>query len=476
MNVVISNKLNFSEFPIYVVIGLFVGLLSCSIELTSLRICSFLVIVLLILCIVPTIVKKRTGDIDIFHTITLIPLIYFLYFGVGFYVFRLRGMFALSDESVSEETILTSLIVAIIGIIFFYVGYFSIYKIIKRKIFSKNIFSRWKQKKILVLIIYSSVFFVLVNLWLWLSIKGVPLFIPDYYREARTEIMAGKGYIYALCLAIVPFALLIANIYWQKEKKISPMLKIAFLSIILITIGILVLNVERGIIVSFLIFLFINYHYMKKRFSIKKIFVFFLIIVFLAGFGGYLRTRQWSEEERLFLQVLLLELLPEFDNYVKVIKNVPEHLELQWGRTIIPLFTNPIPRILLPNKDDFKPAGVVFKEFFEHYHIRIGERFTIVGELFMNFHIAGVIFGMFIFGSITAFVQKKLYPKDKNPFGVLLYCLILMALVNQIAGDIVSGALGSLQILLPVIAFYIILRIGKSIKGIAHWKEVGTMI
>jgi hypothetical protein len=162
--------------------------------------------------------------------------------------------------------------------------------------------------------------------------------------------------------------------------------------------------------------------------------------------------------------VLLLQVLPEFDNYVKVIEVVPDNLGLQKGKTILPLFTNPIPRSILPQKDDFKPAGVIFKEYMGHYHIRVGERMTLVGELFMNFHIFGVILGMFIFGSVTAFVQKKLYPKDKNPLMVLLYCLTLMGLIGQIAGDIVSATLGYVQLILPILVLYVFFRFGGKIK------------
>jgi len=466
-----------AQWCVYLFTGLVIGFLVSLIDTMDSIINNFLIFILFSLCIAPLISKRKDEEFDVFNTRVFIPLVYFLYFGAGYYFYNFRVNNFSEDIRMSESSVQTGLLLAIIGIVFFYIGYSLIYKIKKRDKNERDILAGWKQKKILSFTVISLFFFTAANALLWLSIRGIPLFIPEYYTESRTEIMAGKGYFYFIVLAVVPVSLLITALYWRTQgilqAKTSVVLKLLVLAMSSVALLTLLFNVERGLFVVFLVFIFINYHYLKRRLNIKKLAVLFLVMILLAALGGYLRSQQWSENEWVFAYVFLKEMLPEFDNYIQVIENVPDPLPLQFGRTIIPLFTNPIPRFLLPDKDNFKTAGIIFKEFFGHTWIRVGERVTLVGELFMNFHIVGVILGMFLFGAVAAFVQRTLCPSDKNPVKVLLYSLTLMGLISQIAGDIVSATLGYIQLVLPVLAIIIVIKIGTDMKHLQS-REMGS--
>lgn len=452
--------------------GIIIAFFCADIENVNNLIIDVILFFLFVLCFMPLVVNLKKKQSDVFKPIILIPLLFFLYYGVGYYLCIYRLSFTGGADSDYLNVIMTGLMIAVIGVIFFYAGHFVSSKVFSEKKLFQEYSYRFSQRQLLSFIVAVILFYSTVNLFLWSSVGGIPVFIPDYYREARTELMAGKGYFYFIALSVWPVSLLIINLYIYLKTKPSFLLKSALAVLFCLTITILVLNVERGVFIAFLGYMIVNYHYLVKKLNVKKIIIIFLIMVFLAGFGGYLRTAQWSEKEWLFWNVLLLEALPEFDSYIEVIRVVPEHLELQMGRTIIPILTIPIPRALLPDKDDFKPAGVVFKEFFGHEYIRVGERMTIIGELFMNFHIFGVIAGMFLFGLLTMFIEKKFYPKTKNPVNVLFYTLILMTLVSQVAGDIASSFLSFVMVILPVLFIYIFWNYGRIISGKPNRKKL----
>lgn len=424
-----------------------------------------LVFILLCLCISPMLFfKNRYGVIDQFHPVVFLPLIYFVYFGLGPYLYVMRTKLEISANVVSDSMLPSLILLAIAGIAFFYIGFISGSKIIPRH--EKSAFQpfEWQnQRTLFILILFSLIFFVSVNMLFWRSAGGIPLFISDYYKESKTEIMAGKGYFEFLALSIVPVALFLINWFLSLANP-SRVMKRMIILLFVVTLSLLILNLVRGLFLSFIIFSIISYHYTKKRLKLQKLIVIFLGVVLLAAIAGYLRSSQWSELEWSVGNIILLESAVEFDNYAKTIEIVPDQLELQLGKTIVPLFTTPIPRALFPIKDLFMPAQVLIKEFLGHDFLRIGERITIVAELFLNFHVFGVCIGMAIYGFLAALVYRCLYPSNKNPFQVTLYVLALAAgLAYQIPGDIASVALGYIQLTIPVIALFVFFHVRNTI-------------
>jgi oligosaccharide repeat unit polymerase len=432
-----------------------------------------LVAVLFLFCAAPFAYAKMRGKVDIFHAKIFIPFVYFLYFGIGPYFYLVRVKYGLVGNQVPEDFLVPVLMLAVAGILFFHVGYFISEHTVNGR--TQDVWHspvRLSQKRLFFFALAALFFFVVVNVLLWKSAGGIPLFLKDYYRESQTEVMSGKGYFQFIALAILPVTLLVLNIYWRIDSRISAVLRIAVYCMVLATLAVLILNVTRGFFLSFIIFSLVNYNYMKKRVSPKGILAFFVGIVLLATVAGYLRTEEWRETKTFWGTVLLLEGAVEFDNYAKTIEIVPESLPLQKGETILQLFTVPIPRALFPGKDEFEPAQVILKEYLGHTQFRIGERLTLVGELFMNFHILGVILGMALFGFAAGAAQRLLYPVDRDPLRVLLYSLTVTAgLAYQIPGDIASVTLEYIQLILPVLflaaLWHVEKVIGKRYEGIA---------
>ncbi|MBT0653156.1 O-antigen polymerase [Geomobilimonas luticola] len=411
-----------------------------------------LIMVLFILCIAPLLYNLKNNSFDIFSTIVFIPLIYFIYFGLGPSFYMLRSKLSLLANVVPDEMINPVILLSVAGIIFFYSGYFLGSIFFGKKVSSPPALrGRWNQASLFYGALFTLGFFLCMNMLFWKSGGGIPILIGDYYKETKTELMAGKGYYEFIALSIVPLTLLIVNCYLSTKGKIQTRLKLIVFILYVTTACLIILNMYRGLFLTFVVLSLISYHYMRTRIGIKKLIVIFMMLVLLASVAGYLRSQQWSEAEWSVVNVLLLEAAVEFDNYAKTIEIVPQQLELQMGRTILPILTTPIPRALFPQKDTIKPAQVIIKEFLGHDFLRIGERLTLLGELFMNFHLFGVAIGMMLYGLLAALVQHCFYPVDKDPVKVTMYVITLVAgLAYQIPGDIASVTIGYLQFILPI--------------------------
>lgn len=430
---------------------------------------NILILILFILCISPLIYTLKKNSFDIFSTIVFLPLIYFIYFGAGPVFYKLRSKLSMLANVVPDEMINPVILLAIAGILFFYSGYFLGNIFIRRSISSPpTLYREWVQGKLFYGALFTLGFFLCMNMLFWKSGGGIPILIGDYYKEAKTELMAGKGYYEFIALAIVPLTLLIVNCYWSVMETIQTRLKLAVIVLYVTTGCLIILNMYRGLFLTYVVLSLVSYHYMRARIGIKKLVVMFIMLVMLASVAGYLRSQQWSDAKWSVVNVLLLEAAVEFDNYAKTIEIVPQQLELQLGKTVLPILTTPIPRALFPQKDSIKPAQVVIKEFLGHDFLRIGERLTLPGELFMNFHLFGVAIGMMVYGLLAALVQHCFYPADKDPVKVTLYVITLVAgLAYQIPGDMASVTLGYIQFILPII----MVSVAWSVRSVIFRKE-----
>ncbi|MHB8882702.1 MAG: hypothetical protein ACYC69_14485 [Thermodesulfovibrionales bacterium] len=452
-------------------ISLFLGWLAGEVE-SHLIMNHFLIGMLGIFCCAPAVVFRRSGKLDVFEPIVLIPAAFFLYHGIGYYFYQLRVSSDLVPDYISDDTIKLGLSMALLGIGMFYCGYYGMRTISgNQQSHANRVTIIGSERHLFIYIAVSVIFFSFVNYLMWRLAGGIPIAIENYYKEAKTELMAGMGYLEFVAISVVPITLLALSSYWRMHGRVSLALKISVSFLYVFTLGILLMNVMRGTFLIFILLSLINYHYIRRQFTVKGVVAAFLILVLLAGYGGYLRSKQWTDEEWTIVNILLLETFVEFDNYLRTLQSVPEGIELQYGKTLLPLVTTPIPRALFPGKDEFRPAQVMFKEYMGYEHLRIGARLTLQGELFMNLHFFGVALGMLLYGAAASIVRSRLYPEDKNPLTVVVYSVTLIqGLVPQIPGDIASVTLGYIEFMLPILflVFLAVLRKGAVTRHDAH--------
>ncbi len=121
--------------------------------------------------------------------------------------------------------------------------------------------------------------------------------------------------------------------------------------------------------------------------------------------------REASTEEAAGLDNLLEDLSRRtgtgLDSLSILVSGTPGIWDFQYGRTLFLGLLAPIPRALWPDKPETNLEG----EFYEDYmgYTRVSGRgasgYTTVGDLWLNFHIIGVIVGMFLYGLLMKLFQ-----------------------------------------------------------------------
>ena len=140
----------------------------------------------------------------------------------------------------------------------------------------------------------------------------------------------------------------------------------------------------------------------------------------------------------------------------QVILAVPERVAYQYGRTMVTWITAPIPRSIWPGKPAVG-AGIELGPKVFGTAPGTGVPPGIVGELYMNFGLIGVLMGLFVAGLLLRSMFQTLAPRLSNPNFVVLYAVLtprmaMGALANSVSGSVVK----LLQEMVPLfIALYL---------------------
>jgi len=145
--------------------------------------------------------------------------------------------------------------------------------------------------------------------------------------------------------------------------------------------------------------------------------------------------------------------LADITTVAHIVRYIEETGDLRLGETFTNLLTRFIPRALWPNKP--LNVGVEVSDLF--YDEALGRRNdtgvppSIIAELFWNFHIAGVIFGMILFGTIIRANYEYLRRYSVVAWTVLITANIYLYVLDQSRADI-SLSLGRLIIIMvPIV-------------------------
>ena len=386
-----------------------------------------------------------TGKIRLFDFKNFFLTNYFYIHGFGYFSYSARVDIGLNWYNHSPDLIEHSLIVAILAILILLLFYnISIHnkEFINSSYFVNrfkdigyfqnlyNVNSKtWKKYTIWVVILFTL---------FWYVMGVIPFLTPGFHEAGRTELGKGLGLIEALSKSLLGLSILF---YIWKIKKKGHFDK-STLVFFMFCVSIFILNDERGSLVYYIFSIAFVYYLCKGPISLQTYLLGFISVVVLAGGIGAMRSggsREISGLERVAIEVAT-ETSVEFDNYVETF-NMFKNNDFLYGSTLIPIFTIPIPRIIFPEKNRYKTAGEYFKDYHGHDHIRVGERLTYVGELYMNWGYLGIIIGMSILGVFMGKIVKW-STKITKAIYLYLYMCIVNSTAALIAGDIATAIVG----------------------------------
>ena len=104
---------------------------------------------------------------------------------------------------------------------------------------------------------------------------------------------------------------------------------------------------------------------------------------------------------------------PELAKTAHIINGLPGKLEYQYGKTIAVWLIAPIPRELYPDKPMIHFGPVIGRQIYGN-HVS-GVPPGLIGEMYLNFHIAGIVFGCFLFGVIIRRAYDILFSCTDDP-------------------------------------------------------------
>ena len=374
-----------------------------------------------------------TGKLNFFYGKYFFLLSFFLLHGIGFFTYQLRQYLGIGVFEHPDGLIRISLLYSIIAVIIFLLSYSFGKRFIRLKIsFIQNIqfkklFNNPQMKWYILLLVIC-----LFTFLLWGLMGNIPVLIENYHQSARADVGKNLGLFEAIIESLINLSFLYIIICLKNRMHSS------FLWVFLIgIISLFLLNVDRGGMVGYLLSMWIIYFVCVKKATLKQFLIICSLIIALAGIMGAMRIK--SMGDAVVGLIVASETAVEFDNYVEVFNMTKENTYLH-GSTLIPILTLPIPRTILPDKDKYLTAGNYFKEYHNHTHIRVGERISYIGELYLNFGITGIILGMMLVGILLSIVDKSL--DTTSVLSIYLYSQFVKTFRGLVNGDIPTIVIG----------------------------------
>lgn len=428
--------------------------------------------------------------LDIFEPIYVVGSTYFIYFGV-------RLLFIVLDNPAlqtsrfnllpyvpvpsASEMIIPELY-AVAGFASFVAGYYSgIPQWLGRKL--PRLRCSWTRKRELagffglLLIGLSFTILNVVRGRLYGSVSLTQLGINLAY-QGLIDTLAGFMRIAFILAATYMFA-------YPGAKTVSSFMVLLFVPLQLALA--LIIGSKQEIVYT-LLFLIVPYHYLKRRLTSFQLFLF--IIAGLATFpliAVYYDVIHTSSRVAFTPEYALVDIGNTAEKLFHIAKTgqlLPLTIEYFIGRfngidTLTLIMSSPksrggmrnvpsimmlpvfwIPRFLWPEKPILN-----FQEWFAREYVGVSHYILIpamqIGELYLNFGLAGILVGMVVSGILMRFLYLYLISYEKNQMGVFIYTSILPTLWVSLEAAIVSNVTTLLQSLLLLLFIARVLNRGS---------------
>jgi oligosaccharide repeat unit polymerase len=150
---------------------------------------------------------------------------------------------------------------------------------------------------------------------------------------------------------------------------------------------------------------------------------------------------------------MLLERSHQFDSALLILDRVKSFEHLAYGSWLNDIVYFYIPRAIWPNKP--MAFGYRFGEEFEPSIFHMGETGSetpsLIGELFLNFHIVGVMCGMYLFGRFLKGIYVFLRTGGLSPLRTGAYALFVLNAVHVVEGPIAGHMSTFIVDILPIV-------------------------
>lgn len=407
--------------------------------------------------------RLRKGD-KLDYGEIIYPVVAYLYLGMG-----LRGLWlcsGLEETPIAEvDAILQNhpsasfyvFLWTAIGIVCLYAGYFSKRRhILAESIARSRAFAGpHSQRMICLLCALCALVAALAAFQLW---KGYGWQNEDTGVPGAFVKRTAEGGLYPITglLRLAFIGALISAALAAKQHRASARF-VLLLNVVAIGCSFLLTSSKESLFVLFLGLLTVR-NYAKKPITGRAVLVSLTLITVLYPVlvaYRYFGTDLFGEErpEAAVGAAMLLERSHQFDSALLIVDRVKGFGNLEYGSSFLEISYFYIPRALWTGKP--MAFGYRFGEEFEPSIFRMGESGSetpsLIGELFLNFHVIGVMCGMYLFGRFLKGIFVFLSTDGFSPLKTGTYALFALNAVHLVEGPIAGHVSTFIVDMLPIV-------------------------
>lgn len=439
----------------------------------------FLLIVLSSLLFLPIVIRVGGGrHIDVFEPV-------YPFTGFHFLLFVIQPLILIATRSdfANGTAFCLTLLYASVGLIAFYAGYYSRlgWRIAGQLPTPGEAYSVRRVSTVVLLFtciglsaIVALGYKVSREASIWWAFAN-PLQFNNRFLKA------GSGY-HVLGMSLLQAGFFLLDAFSLRSRRLGlRLIKLLYLA------GVLLVYMPLGarwlLLVTFLVPVIVRHYYLGR--SVRLLHVLMLIPALVLAFGwlgAYRATGnplpQVGSLERSLVGTLSGDLLTPFDNFVHLVRALNDgSVDLQYGRYYLYLLIAPIPRSLWPEKPVISIEWA-FTEAVFGTDPRYGptRTMTIPGELYFNFHLPGIVAGMFMWGVFWRMMYAWVLKNRRSLGVVLVYTCTLATGFNSLRTSLQTFILSTSAGVLPIaLASWYIAggRLGRGPRGIVPTPRLG---
>ena len=329
----------------------------------------------------------------------------------------------------SPESIALAMLYGLLGIICFQVGYARLFRKAEPDVVAEPM--PWSSRRVTHVAIFGTIMAVVSAVLIFPVIGSLNTLLSNF--GMIRGLLVGYGY-QSLGIDLLPLVILIVFVdFLQGTRRPILVVLILFSNVYNLVLG------SRAGVFNVWFFLLLAFYYMKGlQFTVRRavlVTVVLLVTVVYSVSTADLRntgleawsdiettTRElWSNTAPGMIAARTLEEFNQVDVFATLLDVGPRTFPFEYGKTYIDLLLQPIPRMLWPGKPwSFDIAMGYYAT---------GERTAIppsmIGEMYINFHVFGIVAGMLFFGWGCRRTYQILTCVPRTPAKILAYALLL---------------------------------------------------
>lgn len=216
----------------------------------------------------------------------------------------------------------------------------------------------------------------------------------------------------------------------------------------------------KGHVIGIILYMMIAWNYLKKKVSMKGIVLAILAILLLLPllnnyrkYGADNLDLMWSESKTeynspAFINDNFLGRSAGADMFFLALDRTPEPNPYLYGSSLTKIFTSFIPRPLYPDKA--WSFGLDFSNNYLDTPLIAVISPSTIGELYINFHVVGIIAGFFVIGVFLRTVYTYCISNGVTKGGVIIYAVIMEKMIMLVDGPVSDFIVFVLIRLFPV--------------------------